>query len=94
MSHQTAIILHYRQPSPPLYGIITFTHLERLKYHTYVKKQRDTCMVGEPLHVKQLSQKHEFKIGLTVNIRKHRETVLKGHRRNGGNGFRRQGNTK
>jgi hypothetical protein len=28
LSHQTAPTPHYRQPSPPLYGSITFTHLE------------------------------------------------------------------
>jgi hypothetical protein len=33
-----------------------------------LKSKGKTYMVGEPSHVKQLSQKHEFKIGLTVNI--------------------------
>ncbi len=35
---------HYRQPSPALYGSITFTHLKEnfvwLNYHTYFEKQR------------------------------------------------------
>ncbi len=36
---------HYRQPSPPVYGSITFTHLKEnfsmLNNHTYVKNQRE-----------------------------------------------------
>ncbi len=40
-------------------------------------------MVEESSQVKQLSLNHECKIGLTVNIRNHRETLLNGHRRSG-----------
>ncbi len=50
-------------------------------------------MVEESSHVKQLSLNHECKIGLTVNVRNNKETVLNGHRRNDGYGFRRQGHT-
>ena len=56
------------------------------------KSKGKTYMVEEPSQVKQLSLNHECKIGLTMNIRNHRETVLNGHR-NGGNRFRRQGHT-
>ena len=45
MSDQIAPHPHYRQPSPPLYGSTTFTHLEEnsgvVNYHIYVKKQRE-----------------------------------------------------
>jgi hypothetical protein len=47
------------------------------------KSKGKTYMVEEPSQVKQLSLNHECKIGLTMNIRNHRETVLNGHRRSG-----------
>jgi hypothetical protein len=72
MSHYTAPTPHYRQPSPHfvwqhylhpferelLYGEITIPIL---------KNKGETCMVQEPSHVKQLSLKHVFKIGLKIN---------------------------
>jgi hypothetical protein len=42
---------HYRQPSPTLYGSITFTI-------PILKNKGETCMVQEPSHVKQLSPIH------------------------------------
>ncbi len=57
---------HYRQPSPSLYGSITFTHLKRflvwLNYPTYVKKQREN-LYG---YIKQLSLNHVSIIGLNT----------------------------
>ncbi len=35
-----------------------------LNYHTYFKKQRETCMVQKPSHVNQLSPIHMCKIGV------------------------------
>ncbi len=70
MSHQSAPLPHYRQPSPHLYGSVTCTIWKRtlvwLNYHTYVKKLWETCMVEEPSHVKPLSLNHPCKIGLII----------------------------
>ncbi len=60
---------HYRQPSLPLYGSITFTHWEensslvKLPY-LYKNPKEKTGMVEEPSHVNQLILNHVCKIGL------------------------------
>ncbi len=71
MSYLTAPTPHHRQPSPFSVWQYNLQPFERklktvicLNYHTYVKKQGKTCMVEEPLHVKQLSLNHMHKIGL------------------------------
>jgi hypothetical protein len=68
MSHQTAPTPYDRQPSPTLYGSITFTHLEKNEYGQIamptLKIKGKTCMVENPAHVKQLSLIHMCKIGL------------------------------
>jgi hypothetical protein len=52
--HQVVTELAYpplQAALPALYGIITFTHLEEnsrmVKYHTYVKNQREKLLVVE-----------------------------------------------
>ncbi len=50
--------ISYLAALPPLFGSITFIHLEDnpivwLNYHTYVKKKKETFMVEEPSHVQQ-----------------------------------------
>jgi hypothetical protein len=55
------------QPSPTLYGSITFTHLEEnsivwLSYHTNLKTKEETRMSEESSHVKQLSLSHVCQI--------------------------------
>jgi hypothetical protein len=69
MSHQTTPHPHTRQPSPPLYGSETFTHLEEnfsmVKLPYLCKKfQGKTRMAEKPSHIKQLSLIHMCKIGL------------------------------
>jgi hypothetical protein len=68
LSHQAAPTPQYRQPSPHVYGSITFTHLKEnfsmVKLPYLCKKSKGPCMVGEPSHVKQLSLNHVCEIGL------------------------------
>ncbi len=58
----------YRQPSSPLYGSLTFTHLEEnssmVKLIPMLKSKAKTWMVEEASHAKQLSLNNVRKIGL------------------------------
>jgi hypothetical protein len=65
-------VIPYFEPSPSLYGRITYTHLKEnsilVNLHTYaiLKSKGKTCMVEEPSYVKQLSLNHVCKIWLKM----------------------------
>ncbi len=75
MSHQMirlppTLLQEYRQPSPPLYGSITFTHLEEnsgmVNFHTYVKKLKGKPVWPRNHHMQnKLFLNQMCKIGLT-----------------------------
>jgi hypothetical protein len=67
MRHQTHVPTPTPGSPPPLCICrITFTHLEQIS--SMVKSKGKTCMVEEPLHVKQLSLSNVCKIGLIVGL--------------------------